>query len=294
MISIITCSISPEMQSELKENIDITIGVKHEFIAFDNRERKWGICKVYNYCASLSKYTYLCFVHEDMYFHTQNWGQELVKFYQNNYNVGVIGFSGSDIVPKDFVEWNINRFHSKTYITFADKISLPMSSFKRFFNYKNDYEPVIVLDGMFLFVSKMIWNENRFDEFNYNNFHIYDTDFSFSVSRHYLNYVCSKILATHRCHSKLNNIYIDGLHKFRNKWRHEIPTSLNRSSVIINILTRYQQFYKNHMLYKKNGYSLSMTYKQLKKSYKNINTMYLLMIFHRYISIFTNIKIRRF
>jgi|WetSurMetagenome_2_1015567.scaffolds.fasta_scaffold27774_3 hypothetical protein len=294
MISIIICSVNPSFFKEIELNIKETIGIEYEIIGFDNREKKLSLCKVYNLCAQKAKYQYLCFIHEDMFFYTKNWGDIILDFYKSKTNVGIVGFSGSDIVPADFVEWNINKYHSKTHIVFAKNKSLPMSSFKCFFNYSKDYERVIILDGMFLFVSKIIWNENKFDEINYINFHLYDTDFSFSISRHYQNYVCTKILAVHRCHSKLNAVYISELLNFRNKWHQKLPVSINRHSKIINILTYYQQFYKNYSLYKTNGYSISMICKQLENIYENPYIMMFLLIFHRIISVFTNIKIRKF
>ena len=52
MISFIICSISPERAACLEENIKCTIGdVEYEMIAFDNRQTKYGITKVYNLCA---------------------------------------------------------------------------------------------------------------------------------------------------------------------------------------------------------------------------------------------------
>ena len=51
MLSIIICSISPERLQAVKRNIQHSIGVEHEFIIIDNREKKWPIAKAYNYGA---------------------------------------------------------------------------------------------------------------------------------------------------------------------------------------------------------------------------------------------------
>ena len=75
MFSIIICSISPERLLQVKKNIQETIGTEHEFIAIDNRETKWPIAKAYNEGAKRARYPYLFFVHEDVRFHSQDWGK---------------------------------------------------------------------------------------------------------------------------------------------------------------------------------------------------------------------------
>ena len=46
--SIIVCSIRPDEAERLRRNIEATIGVPFEFIAYDNRGTGKGICQVYN------------------------------------------------------------------------------------------------------------------------------------------------------------------------------------------------------------------------------------------------------
>ena len=74
MLSIIICSISPERLQEISQNIHATIGVEHEIIAIDNREKCWSIARAYNEGARQARYPYLFFVHEDVKFHSQDWG----------------------------------------------------------------------------------------------------------------------------------------------------------------------------------------------------------------------------
>ena len=65
MLSIIICSISPERLQEISQNIHATIGVEHEIIAIDNREKCWSIARAYNEGARQARYPYLFFVHEE-------------------------------------------------------------------------------------------------------------------------------------------------------------------------------------------------------------------------------------
>lgn len=56
MYSIICCSVKPEAAEALRRNVAETIGVPFEFIVFDNREKGYGLCRVYNLCAARARY----------------------------------------------------------------------------------------------------------------------------------------------------------------------------------------------------------------------------------------------
>ena len=79
MFSIIVCSIRPNEAERLRKNIEETIGVPFEFLAYDNRGTGKGICQVYNECAEKAQYPYLCFVHEDIEFTTNKWGEKIAE-----------------------------------------------------------------------------------------------------------------------------------------------------------------------------------------------------------------------
>jgi hypothetical protein len=105
MISIIICSINSECCEKTIWNFSETIGVEYETIVFDNRSKNWGICKVYNYCAEKAKYPYLCFVHEDVFIKTKDWGKEIIKFIETMPNCGVVGFAGGLRARKNLFSW---------------------------------------------------------------------------------------------------------------------------------------------------------------------------------------------
>ena len=227
MISLIVCSANSSMLEEFKDNVRLTIGVEYELIIFDNRIKRYGLCRVYNECAEKAKYDFLLFVHEDMYFFTKGWGKILVDFYQSQSNCGVIGLAGSKYVDEYFVEWRIDRHVSYSHIFVSSKKELPIEriNLRSYHNGKNSFEQVIVIDGMFMFTSKEVFMSFRFDENNYDDFHIYDTDFSFSVSTKYDNYVCTLIDSFHRSQSSFSKNYVEGLLSFLEKRREMLPKS---------------------------------------------------------------------
>src|SRR5688572_11301326 len=103
MISVIVCSVQPAYLEQLKENLQETIGVEYELLAYDNRNSKKGICAVYNEMAAKAKFTILCFAHEDILFETKSWGQELINSFNGSYEV--IGVAGSKYKSSLFSGW---------------------------------------------------------------------------------------------------------------------------------------------------------------------------------------------
>ena len=104
MISIVICSISPERLRQVIQNIQGTIGVEYEIIAIDNREKNWPIARVYNEGAYRAQYPYLFFVHEDVKFHSRNWGLVIEEKLKEP-NCGVIGFAGTRVMLNCYSGW---------------------------------------------------------------------------------------------------------------------------------------------------------------------------------------------
>lgn len=227
MISIIICSISPEKCNISVDNFRRTIGCPHEIIVFDNRSTKWGICKVYNHCAMQANGDFLCFVHEDVLFETENWGQILEEFYNTNKNCGVLGFAGGAYSPRMFMSWHIAiRFEN---YTFPGEMNGILETIKT--NPKNEtFSEVITLDGFLLFTSKSNWGNFKFDEVIFDGFHFYDMDFSMAQ---YLNgrcnYVCHIIEVTHLSRGTYTKDYFDAACKFRHKYVKFLPQNTSCS-----------------------------------------------------------------
>ncbi|WP_162510966.1 glycosyltransferase [Treponema endosymbiont of Eucomonympha sp.] len=119
-ISVITCSINQKQCEQMHNSIKDTIGLPFEFISFDNREKHWGICKVYNHCAQEVKYPYLCFIHEDVIMGGSDWGKIIVEFIENTPNCGVIGFAGGLDAPKNFLRWWDGEKRMNVHDTYID------------------------------------------------------------------------------------------------------------------------------------------------------------------------------
>ena len=108
MLSIIICSVLPERLRKISQNIDETIGVEYEIVTIDNREKCWSIARAYNEGARQAKYPNLFFVHEDVMFHSRNWGV-IIENKLREPDCGVIGFAGSKVKLKCYSGWFHNN-----------------------------------------------------------------------------------------------------------------------------------------------------------------------------------------
>lgn len=228
MISVIICSINPEFRAQLKENIEQTIGVPFEYIAFDNRELKYGITRVYNDCAARARFPYLCFIHEDVKINTPDWGKIIVEKLKEA-TTGVIGFAGGTAKLKPCSGWislpEFIRQHMVQHDASGEKMMMDKNP------EKENYSQVICVDGFCLFTSKEIWEKNKFDEENIKGFHAYDLDFSLRISLDKCNYVCNVIDIEHYSPGNFSREWLNEIIEFHNRWADILPVYINEPSL---------------------------------------------------------------
>ena len=97
MLSIIICSKHKVLPASFLGNIDQTVGVAYEIVCIDNSENKYSIFSAYNLGVARSQYPFLCLVHEDVYFHTENWGNKVIK-HLSEPKTGIVGIAGGNLV----------------------------------------------------------------------------------------------------------------------------------------------------------------------------------------------------
>jgi hypothetical protein len=167
--------------AQVKDNIISTIGVEYEVLAWDNNKDSKGICEVYNQLAKKARFEYLCFVHEDVLFQTQDWGRKLHAIFEMNPSMGAIGLAGNKYKSRHFSGW----YSGVPALDCSNIIHLTNGK-KEHLKLKPDpeavIEDVVCLDGVFICCRKPIWEQTLFDDKNLPGFHFYDIDFSLRVS----------------------------------------------------------------------------------------------------------------
>ena len=208
MISIIICSINKTLSAQVQKNIAETIGVVWELIIIDNTIAAESITHVYNVGAAKSQYDLLCFVHEDVLFQTQNWGEKMVDYFKNDSSLGLIGIAGSKYKSKTPSGW----FSGIPDIECCNIMHVDKAGNQQriYFNPVADSltQQVMVLDGVLLCCSKKVWQGIQFDEGMLKDFHLYDLDFSFRVAEKY------KVITTF----EIDLIHLTQGGSFGNKW----------------------------------------------------------------------------
>lgn len=105
MISIVICSRQSNLPSHITDNIASSIGTTFELIIIDNSTNQHSIFQAYNIGISRSKGGIVCFIHDDIFFHTENWGKILWEIFKRDPQIGLIGVAGSKMKTKMPSAW---------------------------------------------------------------------------------------------------------------------------------------------------------------------------------------------
>lgn len=258
MITFIICSIRPERSADVARNICETSGIAEpEIFIHDNRDVNWGLCKVYNHYTPKASNDIICYVHEDLYFRTDNWAEKIVSFYRDNPDAGVVGFLGSQIKTKapsavgcdPKYELGSLTQHSaggvvKTYTKTAGT---------------GDFSRVVQIDGLCMIVRRSVWEQCPFNEGLFDGFHLYDLDFTVRIAQYYKNYVCHSVMVEHMSTTAAYAIddWCYYTRVFQDNWADKLPMMsipvTARELMRVERFTAYK-FYKNIMQKGRLGY----------------------------------------
>lgn len=224
MISIIVCSkCDDEYFRKFAEHLQSTVGIASEIIRIDNSKNEHSIFSAYNLGASKSTMPYLCFVHEDVRFHTQNWGKKVIEHLEKP-QAGIIGIAGSPEVNNFPSPWTWHKKHIN--IIQGNNKNNPQKKPKHVTIPTKNRKfalPCVLLDGVFLCMKKDLMNQIRFDE-SFTGFHGYDMDISLqSHTSGYVNHVVYDILLEHFSRGSRDKAYYQNLLKLFRKWKNQLP-----------------------------------------------------------------------
>lgn len=234
MISIIILSYRKNLLDDLIENISETIGYYlYEIIVIENSKGKYSLCSAYNEGIRRAKGDYLCFLHEDIIFKSENWGNEFVAAMKLNNQLGLLGILGSKFKSAFPTGW-YNPVSNCIYHTgniLQGKNSYKDSHFEDFSPGSETLDKVVCLDGVLLFTKKEIVNILHFDENLFEGFHGYDIDFSLQV--HFSGYELAVLKSVKLLHYSSGNANLEWKNTntlISNKWSMKLPTSSDETS----------------------------------------------------------------
>ncbi len=225
MVSIIICSKNKKISDELNENIENTIGIEYELIIINNSQNNHSISSAYNIGVSKAKYEILCFMHDDILFHTIDWGKKVLKHFENQ-ETGLIGNVGTHFLPDSPTGWYQSMLNSGgTYQRFVKKndIRKELIQYHNFFKSMKSIEAVAV-DGMWFCMRKEIFDIVSFDEIRFNGFHCYDLDICLQVRKHnYKVIIISDILIEHFSRGHFTMEWVKQTELLYDKWKDMLP-----------------------------------------------------------------------
>jgi glycosyltransferase involved in cell wall biosynthesis len=228
MISIIICSRNETICANLSQNIKNTIGCDYELIVIDNSEKKYSIFEAYNLGIEKSTYDYLCFLHDDILFHTKDWGNVVAGIFSKEPQIGLIGVAGTKLKTKmPSAWWNCAEsqkiMHIIQHFRNGEKEKWK-TGFKN-----NSHEDVVAIDGVFIAMRK---DDNIRFSSEMKGFHNYDLNISFEYYlKGYKVIVTSAILIEHFSTGTLNEEWVDSTYKIYNLYRGILPLSIQKSKM---------------------------------------------------------------
>lgn len=224
MISIIICSRTKNINNDLVQNIQQTIGSEYELIVIDNSENRNSIFEAYNIGIKQSIGEILCFIHDDIHLVTKNWGQVLNSIFNKNEKIGLIGIAGSKSKTRMPSAW-WDCPQQDLYLNLVQHLVNKekehwVEGFKN-----NTLEEVVVVDGVFMAARKI--NDIFFSQ-KMNGFHNYDLNLSFEyLKKGYKIIATQDILLEHYSRGKINKDWYKSAIQFYNLYNHMLPVSIS-------------------------------------------------------------------
>lgn len=220
MVSIIVCSKSEKLLAQVGINVAATIGVPYEIISIDNREGKYGICEAYNHGAMQAKYELLCFMHEDVAFHTPDWGAIVAEILADH-SIGVIGVAGGmHILDAPSGWWSVYEYQRMQVIQTTPAYPRSLDVINPL---QEELANVAAVDGLWLCSRKAVWEQHPFDEQTFPAFHFYDLDYCTQVFQHLRICVTFRILIEHFSTGSINTGWLLTALQYQRKWQKSLP-----------------------------------------------------------------------
>lgn len=237
MISIIICSRKPAITAELQQNIAETIGCDYELVVIDNSHNVYSIFQAYNEGVRRSKGEVLCFMHDDILFHSPNWGKTVEETFNNIHQLGAIGIAGAHLIADAaaplwaFQKITTHKIYSPTNPQGTCAIEYGKNAgdngYWTGFQQYSQGKPlaqVANIDGVWMCIRASLFKTLRWDEERYTGFHCYDADISMQINLSgYDIMVTNEVLIEHASPGVIDNKYFVAAKVWYNKWKDCLP-----------------------------------------------------------------------
>ncbi len=226
-ISIIVCARSSQFSAGLQKNVADTIGVDYEWVVVDNSRNEYTIFTAYNEGVKRAKGEVLCFMHDDILFHTQDWGRKVVAHLEDK-SVGLIGAVGGHYFPNCPASWWSAECKSGQVIERVKRGGAYEKRASCWHNYRKKEQKtieVVSVDGLFFCIPAYLFKDIAFDEVTYSGFHCYDADICMQIHRLGKKVeVAFDILIEHFSEGNMNYDFFLTKKVWYHKWKKDLPS----------------------------------------------------------------------
>ena len=223
MISIIVCSRKPDIPAELRQNISDTIGCDYELVVIDNSHNLYNIFQAYNEGVRRAKGDILCFMHDDILFHSENWGEVVRGYFGKCTKLGCLGVAGSHLLldtPSSFWHSEANIFH---FSSRDGSGNLGLIDTVKHGKEKSLIQ-VASVDGLWMCMRSNLFETIRFDDVTYKGFHCYDSDICMQVLQAgYDIGIAYEVIVEHNKIGTQNASYFESISQWHRKWTSSLP-----------------------------------------------------------------------
>ena len=223
MISIV-CS-TKDINEEYKKHLLDKCGLKDVQLLIYENKNQYSLTEIYNKGLNESKYNIVLFLHDDMEIITNNFGNKILKHFDRQKDLGILGIAGTTELGKDGKWWTNMKL-------MVGKVDHKHEGKQWTSDYSNDQgnqlKPVVLVDGLFFAVNK----NNLKAKFNEDikGFHFYDVNFCFD---NFINgcklAVCTDIRVCHFSIGVTNEEWENKRKEFAEKNESLLPIKINRT-----------------------------------------------------------------
>lgn len=162
-IAFITCTNNDLMYDECLRyinNLEIPDGYEIEVLSIKEAH---SIASGYNEAMKSSDAKFKVYLHQDTLIINRNFINDIIKIFNLDDNIGMIGVSGAEKLPINGVWWEASEKYGKVYESHTGTMEL-----LKFDDVDSDYKEVEVVDGLIIATQyDMFWREDIFKGWHY-------------------------------------------------------------------------------------------------------------------------------
>ena len=242
MLSIVICSKNKELCDQLVANINQTIGIPFELEIISGAE---SMSQAYEFGLKKSSGEFCLFLHEDVFFHAQDWGKSLLDHFNSDPILGLIGLAGAKTHTFAPSAWWDCSENDKVIRILQHKPGGQTEDQNQGFEADKLVE-VAVIDGVFMALRKK--TEFHFDQ-TLTGFHGYDLDLSLAVQeKGYKVAVIQDVVLEHFSLGNLHLGWLTALVHVHRKYMHVLPLARGGAeSSLLQEIRNISQLFKHYV-----------------------------------------------